>query len=86
MKRNLLALTVIALLVALAAPAMGVLPPDPVGDLAPGPSDTWRPGSAHLRQIDTMGRWLESVGIPKHKAQVWAFELWKLNQKASYHG
>lgn len=56
-------------------------PDDPAKELKTGPSDTWRPGSHHLTKITVWGNYLESLGIPKYKAEAIAFALWKIGQK-----
>ncbi len=62
-----------------------IYPPDPAGDLVAGPAEDWRPGAAHLLAIKKMADWLVKVGIPEKLAPAWAFELWKLTQRAGYH-
>ena len=49
--------------------------------VARGPSPTWQPGSHHRTKIKVWGEFLKQVGVPDHKAEAWAFEIWKLGQK-----
>jgi hypothetical protein len=62
---------------------MSVLPPDPASDptIKTGPSDTWRPSAHHLMKIRTSSKWMQTCGLPKHKADAWAFEIWKIHQR-----
>lgn len=55
---------------------------DPVGELAVGPSETWRPAARHLKRMDAWAKWMEMAGLPEWKARAWAFELWKIGQRA----
>lgn len=56
-------------------------PPDPHGDLQTGPAEDWKPNAHHLRKIKVWSAFLETIGLPKYKADAIAFELWKLGQK-----
>lgn len=59
-------------------------PPDPAGDLQPGPAEDWRPGQDHLKRIHDWTVFFLEKGLPTEHAKAWAFEIWKRGQKATY--